>query len=90
MQGLGTSDYRGGQQSWHSLVRGNNDDDEEDGYFPPLVLKRGKHGGNGSVSGTTSGLTTPGGTAPTNGRGKILSEQDLAAADAALSNHSTA
>ncbi|GAA6049359.1 hypothetical protein NBRC10513_005799 [Rhodotorula toruloides] len=77
---------RGAQQTWESLIRGKDEEEEESGYPFPLVLKR--KGGPGSVSGTTSGLTTPGGTVP-NGRGESLSEHDLAQADQALSNHST-
>ncbi|BGP19532.1 hypothetical protein JCM10213_000132 [Rhodosporidiobolus nylandii] len=62
------------------------DDDEDDGYPFPLVLKKGR---GGSISGTTSGLTTPGGSLPpANGRGKTLSEADLVRADQALSHHS--
>ncbi|GAA5898490.1 hypothetical protein JCM5296_006478 [Sporobolomyces johnsonii] len=81
MQGLGTSDYMG-TQTWESLMR-RPEDEEDDGYPFPLVLKKGR---GGSVSGTTSGLTTPGGV---NGKsnGKTLSEDDLVRADAALSNH---
>jgi glycogen(starch) synthase len=78
---------RGAQQTWESLIRGKDDEEEESGYPFPLVLKRKNTAG--SVSGTTSGSHTPGGTVP-NGRGKSLSEHDLAQADQALSNHSAA
>ncbi|GAA5979626.1 hypothetical protein JCM11641_007892 [Rhodosporidiobolus odoratus] len=90
MQSLESSDYHGAQ-TWESLMK--KDDDEEDGYPFPLVLKKGR---GGSISGTTSGLTTPGGVSGAggsvlggpNGRSKTLSENDLAQADAALSHHS--
>ena len=40
MQSLGTSDYAGAA-TWESLVRkGDNAEDEEDGYPFPLVLKK--------------------------------------------------
>jgi glycogen(starch) synthase len=76
MQGLGTSDYMG-NRFWQSVNQ--TQEDEDAGYFPPLVLKRR------SSTASTSGFTTPGGTG-TNGKGRILSEGDLEAADAAL-NH---
>lgn len=74
MQGLGTSDYMG-NRFWQSVNQ--TQEDEDAGYFPPLVLKRR------SSTASTSGFTTPGGTG-TNGKGRILSEGDLEAADAAL------
>ena len=68
MQALGTSDYRGYQ--WPSQ------DEEEEGYPFPLVMKV-----RSRANSVMSGASTPGG-----GRSKSLSEGDLRKADAALSN----
>ena len=68
MQVLGTSDYRGYQ--WPSQ------DEEEEGYPFPLVMKV-----RSRANSVMSGASTPGG-----GRSKSLSEGDLRKADAALSN----
>ncbi len=68
MQALGTSDYRGMQ--WPSQ------DDEEEGYPFPLVMKV-----RSRANSVMSGASTPGG-----GRYNSLSEGDLRKADAALSH----
>ena len=68
MQVLGTSDYRG--YPWPSQ------DEEEEGYPFPLVMKV-----RSRANSVMSGASTPGG-----GRSKSLSEGDLRKADAALSN----
>ncbi|TRM66644.1 glycosyltransferase family 3 protein [Schizophyllum amplum] len=67
MQGLSTSDYRG--QAWPSQ------EDEEDSYPFPLVMKVRSRSGS-----VMSGASTPGG-----GAFRSLSEGDLMKADAALS-----
>ncbi|CAL1702466.1 unnamed protein product [Somion occarium] len=72
MQALGTSDYRG--QAW-----GLTEEDEEEGYPFPLVMKV-----RSRASSVVSGASTPGG-----GRSKSLSEVDLRKADAALSHNNT-
>ncbi|KAI0653137.1 glycogen synthase [Cubamyces menziesii] len=69
MQALGTSDYRG--FNWPS-----SQDDEDEGYPFPLVMKV-----RSRANSVMSGASTPGG-----GRSKSLSEGDLRKADAALSN----
>ncbi|KAH8105454.1 glycogen synthase [Cristinia sonorae] len=69
MQALNTSDYRGG----HWPV---TEEDEEEGYPFPLVMKV-----RSRASSILSGASTPGG-----GRSKSLSENDLRKADAALSH----
>ncbi|KAI5475234.1 glycogen(starch) synthase, glycosyltransferase family 3 protein [Pseudohyphozyma bogoriensis] len=79
MEGLGTSDYMG-TQSWESMI--GHKEDEDDSYPFPIVLKGNKRSGSVS-SGHASGQTTPGKA----GRSKVLSEGDLAKADAALSSH---
>ncbi|ORY73070.1 hypothetical protein BCR35DRAFT_307329 [Leucosporidium creatinivorum] len=85
MQGLGTSDYMG-VQSWESMMsRNKTDEDDEDHYPFPLVMKKR----TGSVSsGLASGQTTPGTTnGKSAGKQKILNEEDLQKADEALSHH---
>ncbi|KAI0328926.1 glycogen synthase [Cubamyces sp. BRFM 1775] len=69
MQALGTSDYRG--FNWPA-----SQDDEDEGYPFPLVMKV-----RSRANSVMSGASTPGG-----GRSKSLSEGDLRKADAALSN----
>ena len=77
MQGLGTSDFYG-----------QNQDDEDDAYPFPLVLKKK------SGSATASGQTTPPASSGINGGRNttsvpakaLLSEGDLAKADYALSH----
>ncbi|KAL4244559.1 Glycogen [starch] synthase [Abortiporus biennis] len=68
MQALGTSDYKG--QPWPT------EEDEEEGYPFPLVMKV-----RSRASSVMSGTSTPGG-----GKSKSLSEGDLKKADAALSH----
>lgn len=82
MQSLGTSDYMGAQ-AWESMMSKNNPpDDPEESYPFPLVLR--KKSGPSSVSGMTSGQTTPGTSGKSAGRAKTLSEGDLMRADEAL------
>ncbi|KAI8977859.1 glycogen synthase [Trametes punicea] len=69
MQALRTSDYRG--FNWPG-----SQDDEDEGYPFPLVMKV-----RSRANSVMSGASTPGG-----GRSKSLSEGDLRKADAALSN----
>jgi hypothetical protein len=93
------------------MKKGDDDDDEgypfplvvrplSSLFFPslsnPSLNLQLKKGRGGSISGTTSGLTTPGGVSNggqggqgANGRSKTLSENDLAQADAALSHRSS-
>lgn len=73
-----------GTQTWESMMSKNKGEDEEDAYPFPLVMKKRA----GSVtSGTASGQTTPGlGPGKSAGRQKVLNEDDLLAADKALSN----
>jgi glycogen(starch) synthase len=88
MQSLGTSDYAGAA-TWESLVRkGDNAEDEEDGYPFPLVLKKSRNGSVSSVA-SASGRTTPGATNGNAGGRSTLSEGDLARADEALSHHNS-
>ncbi|CED83554.1 glycogen synthase [Phaffia rhodozyma] len=68
MQHLDTSDYMGGK-FWHAMS--NNDEEEEDHYPFPLVLRRGRS------STMDSGVSTPSG-------GLRLTERDLNKADTAL------
>ncbi|SCV74417.1 BQ2448_8056 [Microbotryum intermedium] len=83
MQSLGTSDYMGAQ-TWESMMsRNNKNDDDEDAYPFPLVMK--KRGGSVS-SGLASGQTTPGGVKSA-GKQKVLNEEDLQRADEALNHH---
>ncbi|THH27267.1 hypothetical protein EUX98_g6924 [Antrodiella citrinella] len=70
MQALNTSDYRG--THWGGVT----EEDEEEGYPFPLVMKV-----RSRASSILSGASTPGG-----GRSKSLSEHDLRKADAALSH----
>ncbi|KAF8521143.1 glycogen synthase [Gautieria morchelliformis] len=72
MQGLETSDYRGGQ--WPGFSK----EEEEEGYPFPLVMKVRSRAGS-----VLSGASTPGNN---NGQSKNLSERDLQKADEALSN----
>ena len=82
MQSLNTSDYMGAQ-AWESMMAKNNTDEPDEGYPFPLVLK--KKSGT-SVSGLTSGQTTPGTAGKSAGKQKLLSEGDLQRADEALSS----
>ncbi|EIW71286.1 hypothetical protein TREMEDRAFT_37716 [Tremella mesenterica DSM 1558] len=72
MEHLGTQDYMGGKE-W----RGVTDDDDENHYPFPLVMKP-RHRSD-SLGSAISGTQTPHG-------GRKLSEKDLAQADAALSH----
>ncbi|ORY31002.1 putative glycogen synthase [Naematelia encephala] len=72
MEHLGTQDYMGAK-SW----RGINDDDDENHYPFPLVMKPRNR--SDSLASAISGTVTPSG-------GRKLSEKDLEQADAALSN----
>lgn len=80
MQGLGTSDYRGSAAFWQAI--GKNDDEEEEIFKFPLVMKQ-RH--RGSSVGSASGFSTPGLLG-----GKTLSANDLDRADEALSQHNAA
>lgn len=71
MEHLGTQDYMGAK-SWRGI-----NDEEEEGYRFPLVMKP-RHRSD-SMSSALSGAATPSG-------GRKLSEKDLAVADAALSS----
>lgn len=62
---------------------GKGDEEEDEGYHYPLVLK--KRGGSVS-SGLGSGQTTPGISGKSAGKQKILSEGDLLRADEALAS----
>lgn len=73
MEHLGTSDYMGAR-TWH----GPNDDDEDNAYPFPLVMKQRVR--SDSLGSAISGTATPSG-------GRRLTEKDLQTADAALSNH---
>lgn len=73
MEHLGTSDYMGAR-TWH----GPNDDDEDNAYPFPLVMKQRVR--SDSLGSAISGAATPSG-------GRRLTEKDLETADAALSNH---
>jgi glycogen(starch) synthase len=73
MEHLGTSDYMGAR-TWH----GTNDDDDENSYPFPLVMKQRVR--SDSLGSAISGTATPSG-------GRRLTEKDLASADAALSGH---
>ena len=64
----------------------NNTDEPDEAYPFPLVLK--KKAGT-SVSGLTSGQTTPGTAGKSAGKQKLLSEGDLQRADEALSSLSS-
>lgn len=75
MQGLKTSDYRGGA-FWQALNQG---EEEEEAFRLPLVLKGRRRG---TSVGSMSGASTPGLLG-----GKTLSAGDLERADEALSNH---
>ncbi|WWC59307.1 uncharacterized protein I303_101858 [Kwoniella dejecticola CBS 10117] len=72
MEHLGTQDYMGGK-SW----RGINDDDDENHYPFPLVMKPRNR--SDSLASAISGTATPSG-------GRKLSEKDLEKADAVLSS----
>lgn len=74
MEGLGTSDYMGGR-AWH----GTQDEDEETSYPFPLVMKTTRNRSD-SLGSAISGTMTPSG-------GRRLTEKDLMAADAALTNN---
>ncbi|CAO1630663.1 unnamed protein product [Sympodiomycopsis kandeliae] len=76
MQGLGTNDYRG-SSFWKAISA--NEEDEDEAYKFPLVMKQRHRGGS---VGSTSGVSTPGILG-----GKTLSAGDLDRADEALSNH---
>lgn len=78
MQGLDTSDYKGGSAFWRA-IGAKDDEDEDEVYKFPLVMKA-RHRGN-SV-GSVSGVSTPGILG-----GKTLSAKDLDRADEALSHH---
>ncbi|ADV22218.1 glycogen(starch) synthase [Cryptococcus gattii E566] len=72
MEHLSTQDYMGAK-SW----KGINDDDDENHYPFPLVMKPRNR--SDSLASAISGTATPSG-------GRKISEQDLAQADAALCN----
>lgn len=96
MEHLGTQDYMGAKSesfpssrvpsmrsSWltpESGWRGINDDDDENHYPFPLVMKPRNR--SDSLASALSGTATPSG-------GRKLSEKDLAVADAALSSMHT-
>lgn len=78
MQALSTSDYKG-SAFWRALNQ--NDDEEEEAFRFPLVMKARARGAS---VGSTSGISTPGLLGS-----KTLSARDLDRADEALSAHDT-
>jgi len=78
MQALNTSDYKG-SAFWRALNQ--NDDEEEEAFRFPLVMKARNRGAS---VGSTSGVSTPGLLGS-----KTLSARDLDRADEALSAHDT-
>lgn len=97
MEGLSTSDYMGGRGKSHSrssahrttpcstrFIRiawhGTQDEEEETSYPFPLVMKKTRNRSD-SLSSAISGTMTPSG-------GRRLTENDLLAADEALTTNS--